>query len=238
MADKKNEDQPELISYYQLRRAVGFIGLALPFVLMLGEMIVKSLFSDARGPQNSMSEYFYTSMRGVFVGSLCAIGVFLGAYRGYDRKDRIAGWFACICAVGVALVPVSPDPNYPDWRQYMGLLHYAFAATLFATLGYFCLALFTMHKPTGKPDPKKKMTPEKKQRNVVYVICGWTIYACIVTIAICELLFLNGWSPFRREAIIRLAPVYWLEAIAVVAFGISWLVKGELVLSDGRNMPT
>src|SRR5437762_6815614 len=123
MANKGNEDSPELISYYQLRRAIGFIGLALPFALMLGEMIVKRLFPDARGPQNSMSEYFYTSMRGVFVGSLCAIGVFLGAYRGYDEpKDRIAGWIACICAVGVTLVPVSPDPNYLDWRQFMGLL--------------------------------------------------------------------------------------------------------------------
>lgn len=237
MSGKQNGDSPELISYYQLRRAVGFIGLALPFALMLGEMIVKRLFPDARGPQNSMSEYFYTSMRGIFVGSLCAIGVFLGAYRGYDeRKDRIAGWVACICAIGVALVPVSPEPNYTDWRQFMGLLHYLFAATLFGTLGYFCLSLFTMHKPTGKA-ATKKMTPEKKQRNRVYVACGWTIYACIFAIAISEGLFLNPWSPLRSEYVIALAPVYWLEAVAVVAFGISWLVKGELVLSDGKNMP-
>ena len=34
-----------------------------------------------------------------------------------------------------------------------------------------------------------------------------------------------------------LAPVYWLEAIAVVAFGISWLIKGEFILADGENMP-
>jgi hypothetical protein len=239
MVNKNRQDSPELISYYQLRRAIGFIGLALPFALMIGEMIVKRLFPDARGPQNSMSEYYYTAMRGVFVGSLCAIGVFLGAYRGYDeRKDRIAGWIACICAVGVALVPVSPDQNYPDWRQYLGWAHYTFAATLFATLGYYCLALFTMHKPTDEPEPKKKPTPEKKQRNLVYVVCGWTIYSCIGVIAVFEVLFLNPWSPFLSPTMIGWAPVYWLEAVAVVAFGVSWLIKGELVLADGENMPT
>jgi len=238
MATKDKHDSPELISYYQLRRAIGFIGICLPFALMLGEMIVKWLYPEARGPRHSMSEYFYTTMRGVFVGSLCSIGVFLGAYRGYnDRKDRIAGWIACICAIGVALVPVSPDPNYGDWRQYMGLVHYLFAATLFGTLGYFCLALFTMHGSSDDPRPKSSMTPEKRQRNVVYMVCGWTIYGCIVTIAMFEILFLNDWSPFRNERILSLAPVYWLEALAVVAFGASWLIKGEFILADGENMP-
>jgi len=27
-------------------------------------------------------------------------------------------------------------------------------------------------------------------------------------------------------------PVFWLEATAVVAFGISWLTKGEAILKD------
>ena len=27
-------------------------------------------------------------------------------------------------------------------------------------------------------------------------------------------------------------PVFWLETIAVVAFGISWLTKGEAILRD------
>lgn len=27
-------------------------------------------------------------------------------------------------------------------------------------------------------------------------------------------------------------PVFWLETVALLAFGTSWLVKGELVLKD------
>jgi hypothetical protein len=27
-------------------------------------------------------------------------------------------------------------------------------------------------------------------------------------------------------------PVYWLETLAILAFGISWLTKGEAILGD------
>src|SRR5437868_6472251 len=81
----------------------------------------------------------------------CAIGVFLGAYRGYEFRDRVAGWIACVCAIGVALCPVNPsaeyyalfhyaeDPNGHSWRWSLGLMHYAFALGMFSTLAYFCL---------------------------------------------------------------------------------------------------
>jgi hypothetical protein len=34
---------------------------------------------------------------------------------------------------------------------------------------------------------------------------------------------------------LSLKPVFWLESIAVVAFGISWLVKGEAIFKDQPN---
>jgi hypothetical protein len=30
----------------------------------------------------------------------------------------------------------------------------------------------------------------------------------------------------------ELDPVFWLESLAVVAFGVSWLTKGEMILKD------
>jgi len=30
----------------------------------------------------------------------------------------------------------------------------------------------------------------------------------------------------------RYAPIFWLEGIAVIAFGVSWLTKGEAILKD------
>ena len=28
-------------------------------------------------------------------------------------------------------------------------------------------------------------------------------------------------------------PIYWLESIAILTFGLSWIVKGEWILKDG-----
>ena len=32
--------------------------------------------------------------------------------------------------------------------------------------------------------------------------------------------------------LLRFSPLFWLEAVAVVAFGVSWLTKGEAILAD------
>ena len=37
-----------------------------------------------------------------------------------------------------------------------------------------------------------------------------------------------------RAVVDAVHPVFWLEALAVIAFGVSWLVKGETVLRDDQ----
>jgi hypothetical protein len=72
--DQRSADRNELvISYLCLRQVVGWIGTLLPIVLLVGG----ALSSQAR--PDSMSGYYYTDMRNVFVGALCALGAFLGA---------------------------------------------------------------------------------------------------------------------------------------------------------------
>jgi hypothetical protein len=203
-----------VISYLALRKAVGIIGLSLPFVLTIGNM-----FLAGPGIESSISGYYYTGMRDVLVGSLCAIGVFLMSYRGYERKDEIAGNVAAVCAIGVALFPTLPAAGATSGDAIISKLHAFFAACFFLTLAFFALVLFR------KTDPTKVPTPRKKHRNMVYSVCGYTILACIALITVFELL-LSG-SPLSR-----LDPVFWLEATAVVAFGISWLTKGEAILAD------
>lgn len=206
-------DNSLVISYLNLRKAVGIIGISLPFVLALGKRLV-----DGPGIQSSISAYYHTGMRDVFVGILCAIGVFLLSYRGYDRRDDFAGTLAGIFAVGVALFPTSRVEGAVA-RDTSGTLHLVFAALFFLTLAYFSLVLFR------KTDPTRPPTSRKKQRNVVYAICGWTILACLALIAAVSLLPAD--SPIRA-----LDPVFWLEALAVVAFGVSWMTKGEAILKD------
>lgn len=203
-----------VISYMTLRKAVGIIGTALPFVLVLGKWLL-----ERGGIESSISAYYYTSMRNVFVGSLCATGVFLLSYRGYDRVDDITGNLACVFAVGLALFPTAPANGGSPAQVLVGHVHTALSSAYFLTLAYFSLALFT------KTDSAEQMTARKKQRNVVYTVCGYTILVCVGLIA-------AGFSFQRHSGLQAFAPVFWLESVAAVAFGVSWLTKGQAMLAD------
>lgn len=203
-----------VVSYLGLRKAVGIIGCALPFVLAFGKILFQG-----PGLQESISGYYYTDLRDVFVGSLCAIGVFLMSCRGYDRRDEIAGRFACVFAIGVTLFPTTPYVGATSQDKLIGALHLSLAALLFLTLAYFSLAQFT------KTGPDKDPTRQKRQRNIVYRVCGYTILVCIFLIVVVKL-------PPVKTVVEPLTPVFWLESLAVVAFGVAWLVKGETILKD------
>lgn len=203
-----------VLSYLGLRKAIGIIGISLPFVLALGKMLLES-----PGIQSSVSAYYYTVMRDVFVGSMCAIAMFLMSYRGYERQDALAGRLACIFALGLALLPAAPEFNATQQARLVGALHLTFAVSFFLTLSYFSLVLFR------KTNPSKAPTPRKLQRNTVYMVCGYTILACVILAATVKLL------P-KDLPLLRFYPVFWLESIAIVAFGLSWLTKGEAILKD------
>src|SRR5215471_5273461 len=81
-------------SYLFQRRGIGLIGVTLPFVLVLGYDLSEGHFA-LRG---SISSYYYTDMRNVFVGSMCAIGVFLLCYR-YDLLDDVLSSIAGLLAI-------------------------------------------------------------------------------------------------------------------------------------------
>lgn len=209
-----------VISYNTLRKIVGLLGLAFPIILILGSVIV----GDCSTVQSSISSYYHTVMRDVFVGTLCVVGFFLFAYNGYDRTDKIAGNLACFFALGVAFFPTGVElPPNPcafvpaDQNPIISKIHYVFAACLFLTFTFFCFFLFT--KSEGN------QTEQKKKRNIVFKICGSIMLLCIILLA---LYFTWGESTSMNQ----IKPVFYLEGIALWAFGISWLVKGEFVLKD------
>ena len=214
MEQQAGSDSSLVLSYLNLRKAVGIIGTSLPFALAVGKNLL-----EGPGIQSSISSYYYTNMRDVFVGSLCAIAIFLMSYKGYERKDAIAGDLACIFALGVALFPTTPNINPTSQDRLVGVLHYLFAVLFFLTLAYFSLVLFR------KTNPAKIPTRKKMQRNIVYTVCGYTILTCIA------LLGLKSFLP-EESPVNNLKPVFWLESVAVFVFGVSWLTKGEAILRD------
>src|SRR5256885_5951318 len=171
MAQSPNDSL--VISYLGLRKAIGIIGMALPFVLALGANVL-----EGPGIEPSVSNYYYTDMRDVLVGSLCAIAVFMASYRGYERQDDIAGDLACVFALGVALLPTTPDADVTPQDSFVGVLHLACAAGFFLTLAFFSLVLFRKTKPNVAP------TRRKLQRNTVYLVCGVAILVCLALVVV------------------------------------------------------
>jgi hypothetical protein len=207
---------PGLISYKTLRRVTGGIGISLPFVLALVNMLLVSNVIL----QGSVSGYYYTGVRDVLVGSLCAIGVFLFSYSGYDDWDKWLTNAAGLFAIGVALFPTAPV-NASASAKAVGYVHLTCAALLFITLAVIALWLFRKTEPTGE------RTPEKRNRDRVYLICGSLIALCVVLVPIESLVI--------GAPIAKYQPLFWLEAVAIVAFGVAWLVKGETVFRDKKR---
>ncbi|GLY42222.1 hypothetical protein Amsp01_082450 [Amycolatopsis sp. NBRC 101858] len=191
---------PLVHSYLYLRRAIGLIGLALPVVLILGKQLAQG--GDLIG---SLSGYYYTDLGNVFVGAMCAAGVFLLAYYGHDFIDNVASTVAGLGAIGLALFPTTPDHDATSWQRTSGVLHLVFAAAFFLMLAYFCLRLFPHD---GEQPPGT---------GVVYRGCGVVILAALVLIAVTS----------RLRLVPDWHPALWLESAAVWAFGVAWLVKGQ-----------
>ncbi|SCL39572.1 hypothetical protein GA0070624_6613 [Micromonospora rhizosphaerae] len=195
----------DAVTVRRLRLGIGSVGIALPIVLMVGHLIV------ARRPTllDSLSGYYHTEMRDVFVGSLCAIGVFLLSYR-YRRPDDILSTIAGLLAIAVALFPTTTDaPGTTSASDRMvGLVHQVSAAALFVLLAVFCLFIFTGTDRAGRP---------ARPGNRFYRTCGWLILAAI-GLALAS----NALPDDLRDT---LKPLLWCETLAVFAFGAAWLAK-------------
>jgi len=205
-------DREFLTTYRYLRRGIGIIGMLLPFVLPLGYAVSARILGIKGYPwPHSISAYYYTDMRNVFVGSMCAIGVFLICYR-YSVWDDVLTNIAGALAVLVALCPTSQSGARPTFAND---LHLVFATLLFVDFAAICLFLFTR-----SDQPRGARTRLKRIRDGIYILCGTVILACII-LAVAHT---GVW-------------LFWYEAVAIFAFGVSWLVKGEAiwVLNDDRG---
>ena len=215
----------DLFSYRRLRRAIGYLGIFLPIIL-----IVLSLFEFFKTPiQASISDYYYTNLRDIFTGTLAATGLFMIRYKGHDnpvfwKNDQLLTNIAGIMAVGVALVPVNPEYDHqkvytfiPLTIQWLGWVHYAFAALLFTTFSLLAINVFTIGQKYNENIPVSRIN-----ENNIYRFCGFTIIILMLLVPVSENLRL-----FKYSTLI-------LESIALFLFGIAWLIKGRALGDEGK----
>lgn len=219
MATSSNKED-YVVSYLTLRQLIGWIGILMPVAVRLGAWVFEGVTAN-----DSISAYYYTGMRDVFVSTLVMVGVLLACYRSPAWHDNLVASVAGIAAVGIGLFPM--DPSFASElvqkftclkndRCYLntGILgyHFYFVATFFALAFYlvmFRFAAFTPEQPGRR----------KVRRNLVYRICGLAMLVSFLVIGYLHL-FHKG------------ASIFVPETVAVVAFAAAWLVKGQAVLKD------
>ena len=215
------KEDPRLISFNTLRKTIGWLGILLPLALLLESFI----FSNCDSMQDSISHYYYTVGGSLLVGTLCAVAMFLIAYRGYPGdKDNILTTLAGIFALGIAFFPTNDNSSHscaithlPD-SNARRIVHFTCATIFFLLLAGISFYFFTRSKG--------RTTNRKILRNKIYRTCAIIIFIAIALIAA------YGIFGKHLHSIDQYHPIFWLEWCALLAFGASWLVKGELVLKD------
>lgn len=227
--EQATRQQDELaLSQLTLRKGLGILGIALPLVLALASALNSDI--DLR---RSLSAYYYAPhLRDMLVGVLWAIGAFLVFYRGYGSVpsafQKLPNWLSrhmtdtkltTLAGIGALMAAILPTCEFQDKcpTQLIAGGHLVGSILFLGTLAVLSIWSFT----ESDTPPQDWDTP-KKWANRIYVTCGWTILA---SLALCAPLV-----AYRIDAIGPIPmPVFWLESLAIWAFGIAWLVKGDAI---------
>ncbi len=217
------QDLPEttqtlVISYLDVRRAIGVVGLLLPILLgPVGWLVFGIKIQD------NMSSYYHTPMRDVFVGAMCTIGVFLFCYRGYDWIESWSANFGCLSALGIAFFPLDPNSHPLHQRSLVGYVHSFSGGTFFLTLAFYSL----YHFPSSKPE-KHEFAPHVAERNFIYRTSGVVILLSMAAMGCYLFLFPEEWV--RRFDHYKF--LFLMEWVAVWAFAAAWLTKGRAIFAE------
>jgi len=191
-------------TFLLLRKVIGVLGVTLPLILIVGNLISKGVLCV------SMSAYYYTVMRDIFVGSLFVIGFFLFAYPGYEKIDNILCNIAFFLAVGAAIFPTGQAGSVGGVKH---IIHLICAGLLFLDLSYISIFLFTKTNRIITSNAKKR-------RNKIYLTCGIIMLTMLLAI---------GSTSLYPKVNANLSLTLWYETILLWCFGISWAIKGRIL---------
>ena len=208
-------------SYLIMRIVVGALGVALPVMLVLGD----ERLGGTPVPRDSLSAYYYSGARELFVGVLAAIAVFLVCYRVADRSwDNGLSLLAGAAVLTVAVFPTGPSSRLTELTplqstfgvQLVQTIHFIAAGVFIASLGV--ISFFFGVREGARPRQPGQRRSRRFWRNYHWLWAG-AILAAVAWIGATELTDgLAIWEPSKTLLI--------GEWVAVWAFGASWLLKG------------
>ncbi len=204
---------PQSLSQRAHRRLIGILGLLLPLLIYVLAGLLPTIGLPRWTVLSSVSAYYYTGAVSVFVGVLFSLALFLLTYPGYREvaADRVVGRLGGLAAIAVGLFPTKPPTGLSApswWHPRMAVVHYVSAIVLFVSFIIFAIWLFRKSNvPLRRDQP-----PDKRWRDDICLACGILMIVAVL------------WA---ASSMLTHAPIFLPESIAIAAFAVSWLTKGE-----------
>ena len=222
-----NKNEPSTADQDTLKILIGLLGISLPFILWGGLFLYDHHPSK---PLESISHYYYTRMSSAFVVTVSLLAIILIFYKGKTRYDAWLSSIAGVFAFFVVLLPTTNLATKCNDENYLYAVTYitdtannAIRSKFhFISAGIFlsCLAAISFFR-FPKTDTSPEFVKHSRLYKFIYKACG-----IIMVIALVAVLLGNNDILLRR---------YWFEkpffgtflgeAIAVCAFGYSWLLN-------------
>lgn len=233
-----------IISHLTLRKTIGWLGMLLPIVLIISNYLLNE-FNLLNTPtliniecsrtyiadgflKASISHYYYSAVGEIFTGTLSAVSMFMFCYKGHHNRNHEIGIsdnaltnIIGLSALGIVIFPTSsPECISDNIRTFMsspflGTIHLIMAAIFFTSLSYMSIINFRRTENVHSFG--------KELKHKVMLFCGISMLVCIFIIFI-----YGNFIEYKYDFIDQLRPVFWLEAIALIFFGICWMIKGQV----------
>jgi len=217
-------------SYLVMRLGIGVLGVLLPLWLLLADWLA---FDGDPVPRGSLSVYYYSGMRDVFVVIMSATGVFLITHQVADKSlDNTATFFAGLCACLIPLFPTG-HPSYFHggltplqdlWGEdTIKQVHFGASAVFLVLLA---LMSFLFGKREGRRARRKGMHRSPR-------FWKWFHWTCAIAMGLALIWIVAtlsaGWPP--NSLLVG-------EWVSAWAFGASFLAKGfEWDMLRGKPSP-
>ncbi len=198
-------------TYFNLRVTIAILAFLLPVILILASLI-SSLFDL----QSSISAFYHTPMRNVFVGILISAGISLYLYKGYSQRENISLNLAGILAIGVAIFPTRIPEKIqelaPPWLPaepfIAPMIHGFCAIAFFIAIAFVCIRC-------GEETLDLIQDPVVK-KNYVWTYRTLGLLMILLPITAAVILFI---SPAKTYL------VFTVETITVWVFAAYWMTK-------------
>lgn len=195
-----------MINTVKLRKIIGWLGMLLPWIVAALYMIFHA--HKVKLPGSISITYYFDACITPFMIILGSAGVLLICYDGYDKQDAIICSLAGLFGLCICLFPCwgdrTPTGTFQVPVEISNWVHNISAFAFFGLLAYNSLFLFTKHSG--------EITPQKKKRNVIFIVCGIGMLASFTLLI-----------PLRNVSY----GIWLVETIALSFFGISWLTKSQ-----------